>query len=122
METNSLKNHILSTEINKEENIKGHMITVYVLYSTLSLINIAYLTTRVLKLKQKKFHLVMFAILQLCYCSRIADRYIWNRKTIADCFWVTYYTSDEVAHCFFAIKYWALSRKISLLVNRREDK
>ena len=78
MEANSINKNLSNTEIDNEEMRRRHMITVYVLYSILSFINIAYLSTRVLKLTEKKFHLIMFFFLQLCYCSRIFDRYIWN--------------------------------------------
>ena len=91
----------------------GHGLTVYIGYGGLSLLNLYYLV-RVLRLKDKKFHLLMFTILEVGYLSYImryaeiahADKY-WDYF-----FGDLYVSCDNLAHTIFVTKYWVLSRKL----------
>ncbi len=103
------------------ENTKflRHQVTVYVLYTSLSIFNFTYLLIRIIKLNQKKFHFLMFGILQTCYCCYILEYVTVDYNyTFAFCFNEFWYLSNEMVHSIFAIKYWVLSRKISEFVTK----
>jgi hypothetical protein len=86
--------------------------------------NVFYLIMRIVNLKEKKFHLMMFVILQICYTSAILDFLMlyYKEYIAAGYFFETYYMSDEIVHSIFAIKYWSLSRKITEFISKKEDK
>ncbi len=104
-------------------DIKHVEITVYILYSLLSLVNLLYYLPRIIKLEQKMFHLMMFTLLQICYCSYILLQpfYVFGKISIIASFDFSYYTTDELIHAIFATKYWVLSRKILQIVKTKED-
>ncbi len=79
------------------------------LYSILSIVNAAYFT-KILKLKEKKFHLMMFLILQTCFSAHIILNVLENLNpdsgmkhySPANFLWIIYQASDEIAHTIFA--------------------
>ena len=101
---------------------RRHAITIYVLFGILSIINITYFFTRILKLEQKQFHVMMFALLQVAYFSHLAGYIWWNQLRASFTLAAVYNILDESVHCIFAVKYWVLSRQISNLMNNTEDK
>lgn len=58
--------------------LKIEQITVYILYSAISIANIYYLLTKILKLNNKSFHLMMFIFLQMSYFMIISSEIVFN--------------------------------------------
>ena len=58
--------------------LKIEQITVYILYSAISIANIYYLLTKILKLNNKSFHLMMFILLQMSYFMIISSEIVFN--------------------------------------------
>lgn len=97
----------------KQEKIDACII--WVLYFVLTAMNLWYFTTRIFKLNQKGFHLMMFCLLQFCYLCYILEYVaVWAQasKTIIVFTYYFYYGCNSVAHGIFVMKYWVLSRKI----------
>ncbi len=68
----------------------------------------------------------MWFLLQLGYCAYFVEYFYMkpNDQTPGFIYWMgsnTFYFADETAHTIFAIKFWALSKKINEIVNRTQD-
>ena len=105
-------------------SLQKRAIIVFCLYGSLTILNFWYLITRIRKLEQKCFHLTMFLLLQICYSSYILEYIIYLTFTNYLAIVLTYntfYLTNEIVHSIFVIKYWALSKKISSVVQNKED-
>lgn len=99
-------------------------ITVFSLYSTLSLINFYYYCTRIRPLKEKSFHRLMFTVLQVCYAFYLVEYIVyWYFKYSkwVNILYMMYFTTNEVAHLIFVLKYWILARKIHQIMCQYYD-
>lgn len=101
-------------------------IVLFVLYLILTAYNLLYFCTRILKLNLKKFHLMMFILLQLCYFSILTKSVFLWFTTSTDDFDIllsydVYYFLNEVVHSIFVVKYWVMAHKISLITRQKDD-
>ena len=106
---------------------KAPFITNIAITSILSLVCIIpYFYIRILKLKNKGFHLLMFS-LSLFACLSFIISEVFEAMDGGD-YSITFrdkcyiiksiflgfsFLSDDIAHSIFAVKYWVLSQKIS---------
>ena len=90
------------------------------------MVNLWYLSY-ICKLDNKKFHLMMFCSLQVCYFLRISQfsvqfithTYISISSTIL---YTLSFMLTMIIHSIFVIKYWVLSKKIFSVISNQEDK
>ncbi len=64
------------------DELKKVQITVYTFYSILSALNFIYFATRIIRLKEKRFHLLMFVLLQLSFTSCIIEYAFWDVNSL----------------------------------------
>lgn len=97
------------------------------LYFLLTLVNLYYLVTRILKVEKRAFHLLMFTLMQSTYFMIFASNSIkWalvdfviagtardERTILLAVYWVVAYTSlmlNCFTHSIFVSKYWQIAQ------------
>lgn len=103
-----------------------------VAFASLAIYNfVSYFWKKILVLKQNKFHMLMFALIETSLIALVIWSSLWiviYRQTIdgllkgseAQGFWnaavvsfYIYWSCNIFAHCIFVIKYWLVSQKIA---------
>ncbi len=106
---------------NLTDALKKQMITTFVLYGALSLVNLAYLS-QIIKLNQRRFHLTMFTLLELCFLSYILSFALYKSNAAISIFLVAYYAIGQVIYTIFAVKYFILALKIQSPTEANEQR
>jgi hypothetical protein len=75
------------------------------------LVNLAYLS-QIIKLNQKRFHLTMFILLELCFISYILSFVFVQSDAAISFFLAAYYALGQIIYTIFAVKYFILALKI----------
>jgi len=83
---------------------------VYSLYSVLAVLNGAYLVIYIRQLKQRSFHLMMWALITFSISSCILTYVVEIETTAYFVFAEAWYASNEVLFAIFSVKFWILSR------------
>ena len=86
------------------------------LYGSLSVINFWFLITKISKLEQKGFFILMFCLLQVCYAAYIfehIDLLTFNSELAYYISYDLFYSMNEMVHAIFVMKYWILSKKVN---------
>ena len=110
-----------------------HAILIWTLYSIATIANFVYLYC-IMKLEQKRFHIMMFLILQICYFSYITEysiiyfvvhngfEFIGKLNIVAEWSGNIWYLMMNIAHSIFVIKYFVISLKICETMKEEKDK
>ena len=109
----------------KATNPLSAAILAWVTYSILTVLNFVYLVTKIKKLEAKRFHIMMFVILQIYYIANICATIIAYKIGFTISYWVFDYIwaiSMLIAHSIFVIKYYVISLAISEILTNKEDK
>ena len=109
----------------KATNPIAPLILNWVAYSILTVLNCVYLVTKIKKLETKRFHIMMFVILQICYIANICTFIIAYKIGFTNLFLVfsaIWEITMLVAHSIFVIKYYVISLAISEVMQNKEDK
>ena len=119
----------MDSDIIKTYTIRA--ILIWTLYSIATMANFVYLY-RIMKLEQKRFHLMMFLILQICYFSYITEYaiiyfllhngYEFTGNLVVDWSGNIWYLMMNIAHSIFVIKYFVISLKICETMKEEKDK
>ena len=94
-----------------QTKLRQGQITVYCLYGALTAINIAYLMSKIVKLTEKKFHLLMFCLIQLCCICYVIEAYSYPyiNSWLPIVFSGLNLLFNELAHSIFVIKFWVVA-------------
>ncbi len=98
------------------------------LNTLLTIANLYYLYS-FYKLEHKKFHLMMFGLLQVCFAMVIAACWIYTEYLKEQSNKALYYTGDglwhisqilnNMVHSLFVIKLWVISRKLAQSIDNK---
>ena len=95
-----------------------HASLVITLEIILIIADFIYLLKRVLKIKQRNFHLMMFSII-LISCSSLICNYLVSSKNKTQYkltyWWDIYYFGNVLAHSIFSMKYWIIAKKMKIM-------
>ena len=107
---------------NKLQEVIIDSCLVWVSCSILTILNVAYLL-KLMRVEDKRFHIMMFLIMQMSYLTYIAAWSLWYESNFHEKKPISYVLNNNswffllTAHSIFVIKYYIVSLKISEVMN-----